>query len=59
VEGNAMEKAMWLILGVMLGALTLLLRAERRTTHTGMSGADGDGPVAQRGSGLLTPGGRR
>jgi hypothetical protein len=59
VEGNAMEKVMWLILGVMLGALTLLLRAERRTTHTGMSGADGDGPVAQRGSGPLTPGGRR
>lgn len=54
-----MEKVMWLILGVMLGALTLLLRAERRTTHTGMSGADGDGPVAQRGSGPLTPGGRR
>ena len=40
-----MEKAMWLILGVMLCALTLLLRAERRAAQTGLSGTDVDGPV--------------
>ena len=49
----------WLYAVPMLGALTLMLRAERGTTHTGVSGTDDGGPVTQRAGGVPMPGGRR
>jgi hypothetical protein len=50
---------LWLYALPMLGALTLLLRAERRTTRRGLSGTDDDGPVPQRAGGVPMAGRRR
>lgn len=50
---------LWLYAVPMLGALTLLLRAERGTTHPGKSGTDDRGPVTRRAGGVPMPGGRR